>query len=94
MGVVLRWLGILFAALVAVVAIGLLVIALATPRLPPINAVAEYQPKMPLRVLTADGVLQGIVSQEVSAMSYSFRVTVRDADGVEASKVLTLTVTE
>lgn len=44
--------------------------------------------------LTADGVLQGIVSQEVSAMSYSFRVTVRDADGVEASKVLTLTVTE
>jgi len=44
MGVVLRWLGILIAALVAVVAIGLLVIALATPRLPPINAVADYQP--------------------------------------------------
>ena len=64
MGVVLRWLGILFAALVAVVAIGLLVIALATPRLPPINAVAEYQPKMPLRVLTADGVLIGEFGEE------------------------------
>jgi len=64
MGVVLRWLGILLAALVAVVAIGLLVIALATPRLPPINAVADYQPKMPLRVLTADGVLIGEFGEE------------------------------
>lgn len=61
---VLRWLGIFFAGLVAIVAIGLLVIALATPRLPPITAVADYQPKMPLRILTSDGVLIGEFGEE------------------------------
>ena len=61
---VLRWLGIFFSGLVAIVATGLLVIALATPRLPPITAVADYQPKMPLRILTADGVLIGEFGEE------------------------------
>ena len=64
MSAVLRWLGIFIAGLVSIIAIGLLVIALATPRLPPINAVAEYQPKMPLRILTADGVLIGEFGEE------------------------------
>ena len=50
--------------MVALVAIGLLVIALATPRLPPITTVANYQPKMPLRILTSDGVLLGEFGEE------------------------------
>lgn len=51
-------------ALVAMVAVGLLVIALATPRLPPITAVADYRPKMPLRIMTADNVLIGEFGEE------------------------------
>jgi penicillin-binding protein 1A len=50
--------------LLAIIGSGLLVIALATPRLPPITAVADYQPKMPLRVLSADGVLIGEFGEE------------------------------
>lgn len=64
MGKFLRLAGFGLSALVAAIAIGLLVIALATPRLPPITAVADYQPKMPLRVLTADGVLIGEFGEE------------------------------
>ncbi len=59
-----RWAAFFTSGLVAVVAIGLLVIALATPRLPPITTVANYQPKMPLRILTADGVLLGEFGEE------------------------------
>ncbi len=61
---VLRWGGIALSGLVAAIAIALLVIALATPRLPPITSVADYQPKMPLRILTADGVLIGEFGEE------------------------------
>ena len=50
--------------LLAMAGVGLLIIALATPRLPPITAVADYQPKMPLRVLSADGVLIGEFGEE------------------------------
>jgi penicillin-binding protein 1A len=50
--------------LLAILGGGLLVIAMATPRLPPITAVADYQPKMPLRVLSADGVLIGEFGEE------------------------------
>ena len=64
MATVLRWLGVLVAGLIAVIAIGLLVIALATPRLPPITAVADYNPKMPLRIMTSDGVLIGEFGEE------------------------------
>lgn len=59
-----RWLLIGLMGLVAVVAVGLLVIALATPRLPPITAVADYRPKMPLRIMSADGVLIGEFGEE------------------------------
>ena len=61
---VLRWGGIALSGLVAAIAIALLVIALATPRLPPITSVADYQPKMPLRIMTADGVLIGEFGEE------------------------------
>ena len=50
--------------LVAAIGVGLLVIALATPRLPPITAVADYRPKMPLRIMSADGVLIGEFGEE------------------------------
>jgi penicillin-binding protein 1A len=59
-----KWLLIGLLGLVAVVAVGLLVIALATPRLPPITAVADYRPKMPLRIMSADGVLIGEFGEE------------------------------
>lgn len=42
--------------------------------------------------LTSDGTIQGIVPQEVEAADYTFGVTVRDADGQEASAELTLKV--
>ncbi|MEN9772173.1 MAG: hypothetical protein RJA58_816 [Pseudomonadota bacterium] len=61
---VLRWGGIALSGLVAAIAVALLVIALATPRLPPITSVADYQPKMPLRIMTADGVLIGEFGEE------------------------------
>lgn len=60
----LRWGGLALSGLVAAIAVALLVIALATPRLPPITSVAEYQPKMPLRIMTADGVLIGEFGEE------------------------------
>jgi penicillin-binding protein 1A len=61
---ILRLLGFLGFGMLALVGVGLLVIALATPRLPPITAVADYQPKMPLRILTSDGVLIGEFGEE------------------------------
>ncbi len=60
----LRWGGLALSGLVAAIAVALLVIALATPRLPPITSVADYQPKMPLRIMTADGVLIGEFGEE------------------------------
>jgi penicillin-binding protein 1A len=64
MGKFFRLAGFGLSALVAAIAVGLLVIALATPRLPPITTVADYQPKMPLRIMTADGVLIGEFGEE------------------------------
>ncbi len=61
---VLRWGGLALSGFIAAIAVALLVIALATPRLPPITSVADYQPKMPLRILTADGVLIGEFGEE------------------------------
>ena len=50
------------------VAIGLALAALATllinDRLPPLDALIEYKPRIPLRVLTADGVLIGEYGEE------------------------------
>ena len=38
--------------------------ALATARLPEVNALADYRPKVPLRIMTADGVLIGEFGEE------------------------------
>jgi penicillin-binding protein 1A len=48
--------------------IGGLVIALAFPNLPSLQALTEYQPKVPLRVYTADGVLIGEFGEERRAV--------------------------
>ena len=49
---------------VAAIASILLVVALASPRLPEVKALADYRPKVPLRVMTADGVLIGEFGDE------------------------------
>ncbi len=57
---------ILLAALAILLVIGALVYALAAliPNVPPIDAVTDYQPKIPLRVYTADHVLIGEFGEE------------------------------
>ncbi|MBP6898982.1 MAG: penicillin-binding protein 1A [Burkholderiaceae bacterium] len=67
-----RWLlralgGLLGLALAAVLAAALLVavaLAVAYPQLPDIDGLADYRPKLPLRVLSADGVLLGEFGEE------------------------------
>jgi len=55
-------------ALAGLVVVGLalagFVVLLAYPNLPSIEALTEYQPKIPLRVYTADGVLIGEFGEE------------------------------
>ena len=64
----LRWLA--FPALLIAgvgvmgVAVAALVLLLAYPNLPSIGALTDYQPKIPLRVYTADGVLIGEFGEE------------------------------
>jgi penicillin-binding protein 1A len=48
-------------SLLALVGIGL---AVAYPNLPPINSLTDYQPKLPLRVFSTDGVLLGEFGEE------------------------------
>src|SRR6202022_4951195 len=40
------------------------VLLIASPRLPPINALTDYRPKIPLRIYTADHVLIGEFGEE------------------------------
>jgi penicillin-binding protein 1A len=60
------------AVLVTVLAAGLLtaglVVALAYPNLPSLQALTEYQPKIPLRIYTAEGVLIGEFGEERRAV--------------------------
>ncbi|MDR0634533.1 MAG: penicillin-binding protein 1A [Azoarcus sp.] len=55
----MRWFLYPFAALLALLAIGLATLAavslLAWPKLPPLDALTDYRPRIPLRVYTADG---------------------------------------
>src|ERR1041384_3565784 len=64
----LRWFAFPVLALAGVGVLGLalagFVILLAYPNLPSIEALTEYQPKIPLRVYTADGVLIGEFGEE------------------------------
>ena len=71
----MKWFRILIlplAIVAGVVAAGLLVgglvIALAYPNLPSLQALTEYQPKVPLRVYTAEGVLIGEFGEERRAV--------------------------
>jgi penicillin-binding protein 1A len=64
----LRWLAFPFALVAGLAVVGLVigvfVLLLAYPNLPSIDAVTDYQPKVPLRVYTADGVLIGEFGEE------------------------------
>src|SRR5712691_7177187 len=64
----LRWFAFPVLALaglgVVSLALGGFVILLAYPNLPSIEALTEYQPKIPLRVYTSDGVLIGEFGEE------------------------------
>src|SRR5881396_1879269 len=68
----LRWFAFPVLALAGVVVLSLalagFVILLAYPNLPSIEALTEYQPKIPLRVYTADGVLIGEFGEERRAV--------------------------
>jgi penicillin-binding protein 1A len=68
----LRFLAFPLALLGALAAAGLLVagliVALAFPNLPSLQALTEYQPKVPLRVYTAEGILMGEFGEERRAV--------------------------
>src|SRR5215510_3033230 len=64
----LRWFAFPVLALAGLGVVGLalagFVVLVAYPNLPSIEALTEYQPKIPLRVYTADGVLIGEFGEE------------------------------
>lgn len=67
-GVVLRWVGALVGlvaagALAGLIAVGL-ALAIAYPNLPDVTELANYRPKLPLRVFTAEGQLIGEFGEE------------------------------
>ena len=68
----LRFLAFPLALLGALAAAGILVagliVALAFPNLPSLQALTEYQPKVPLRVYTAEGILMGEFGEERRAV--------------------------
>jgi penicillin-binding protein 1A len=68
----LRFLAFPLALLAGLAAVGILavalVVALAYPNLPTLGALTEYQPKIPLRIYTADGVLIGEFGEERRAV--------------------------
>jgi penicillin-binding protein 1A len=68
----LRFLGLSLATLAGVAAAGLLVlglvVVLAYPNLPSLDGLTVYQPKIPLRIYTADGVLIGEFGEERRAI--------------------------
>lgn len=63
-----RWIGGLallgIAGLIAVAAIAAIALAMAYPNLPDVSNLADYRPKLPLRVTTADGDLIGEFGEE------------------------------
>ena len=63
-----RWIAGVLAIILAPVAIGVLILAFAVgwayPGLPSIDALTDYQPKIPLRVFSADGLLIGEFGEE------------------------------
>ena len=63
-----KWFAAIAAILVAPLAIGILILAFAVawayPGLPSIDALTDYQPKIPLRVFSAEGLLLGEFGEE------------------------------
>jgi penicillin-binding protein 1A len=68
----LRWTAFPFAVLAALAVVGLLLgaflLLVALPKVPSIDALTDYQPKIPLRVYTADGALIGEFGEERRAV--------------------------
>jgi penicillin-binding protein 1A len=61
----LLWaLGLIAAAVVSIVLVAGVAMVVAYPNLPDISDLADYRPKLPLRVFTADGVLMGEFGEE------------------------------
>jgi penicillin-binding protein 1A len=60
----LRGLGLLVGGIVAVALLLALGLALAYPNLPDIGGLTDYRPKLPMRVLSSDGVLMGEFGEE------------------------------
>lgn len=61
---VLHILAIPLLGLLGLIALVVMAMALATARLPEVKALADYRPKVPLRIMTADGVLIGEFGEE------------------------------
>ena len=68
----LRWFAFPVALLAGLAVLGALagafVLLVAYPKVPPIDALTDYQPKIPLRVYTADGALIGEFGEERRAV--------------------------
>jgi penicillin-binding protein 1A len=68
----LRWTAFPFAVLVALAVVGTLLgaflLLVALPKVPSIDALTDYQPKIPLRVYTSDGALIGEFGEERRAV--------------------------
>ena len=64
----LRWLAfpvlLLVSLVLAGLAVGGFVLLLAYPKLPSIESLSDYKPKIPLRIYTADGTLIGEFGEE------------------------------
>ena len=83
----LRWIAypLLFITGLALMGIALLaiVVVLAYPQLPSLEALTDYQPKIPLRVYTADGYLIGEFGEERRAL-----VRIQDVPGIMKQAIL------
>jgi penicillin-binding protein 1A len=62
---IIAWLvGLALALVLCIVIAGALALAIAYPNLPDVSALADYQPKLPLRVYTSEGMLIGEFGEE------------------------------
>ena len=86
----LRFLAVPLAVLGGLAALGLLalglVIVLAVPNLPSLEALTEYQPKIPLRIYTAEGVQIGEFGEERRAVVAIADVPVQLKDAIIAAE--------
>ena len=50
--------------IIGLISVAGLVVALASPKLPQVSELVDYTPKLPLRIMTADGILIGEFGNE------------------------------